>query len=112
MVVIQLTEHSDEYCPLSAVQSAYRTNFSTETQWLKIYTDIHIAIDQQKITLMILLNLSAAFDTVDHDILLDVLKHDFGVENNLLEWFQSYLAFRSQCILMMYQMPSLWCSSG
>ena len=100
VVVDQLTRHLEANCPLPSVQSAYRPNFSTETLLLKIQTDILTAMDEQKLTLIVLLDLSAAFDTVDHKILLDILRWDFGVEGCALKWFKSYLEYRTQYILI------------
>ena len=52
------------------IQSAYRGHHSTETAMLKVLSDVLLAADNQKVTLLALLDLSAAFDCVDHDILL------------------------------------------
>ena len=62
---------------------------------------------------MVLLDLSAAFDTVDHDVLLDVLQKRFGVECCALDWFRSYLSNRTQsfCVTSGLSAPvSLPCS--
>ena len=53
-------------------------------------------MNNQHVTLLVLLDLSAAFDTVSHDILLDRLNTNFGVSGTALQWLQSYLADRSQ----------------
>ena len=53
---------------LPKLQSAYRKRYSTETALLKIYNDILLSMNQQHVTLLVLLDLSAAFDTVDHSI--------------------------------------------
>ena len=53
-------------------------------------------MEEQKVTLLVLLDLSAAFDTVRHDTLLNRLKSRFGVDGKALEWFASYLADRTQ----------------
>ena len=56
-------------------------------------------MDLQRDTLLVLLNLNAAFDTVDHGILLRCLNTNFGIHEKALEWFSSYLLGRSQCSL-------------
>jgi len=81
---------------LSAKQSAYRRHFSTETALLIVHNDIVRAVDRGDLVPLVLLDLSAAFDTVDHGCLLSVLEHRFCVDGNALEWFQSYLSDRSQ----------------
>ena len=58
---------------MSELQSAYRCGHSTETAILKVVTDFLLAADRSEVTLLSLLDLSAAFDTVDHDILIDRL---------------------------------------
>ena len=55
-------------------------------------------MDQQKVTLLVLLDLSAAFDTIDHEILTDILKLEFGVIGNALKWIKSFLSCRKQRI--------------
>ena len=69
-----------------------------ETTLLKVFSDILSALDSGKITVLTLLDLSAAFDTIDHDILLHRLQHVFGIQNIALQWFKSYLVNRTQII--------------
>ena len=76
-------------------ESAYRTNFSCETALVKLHNDILWSMEQQRITAIIAIDLSAAFDTVDHDILLDVLHNQFGIWETALAWYDSYLRPRS-----------------
>ncbi len=76
------------------LQSAYRKQHSTETAVLKLSNDIIQGLDQEKVTILASLDLSAAFDTVDHSIFLHRLKAAFGVNGNALTWFSSYLENR------------------
>ena len=92
----QLIDHmttNDLHMPL---QSAYKQNESTESALLKVKNDILLNMEARKVTLLVLLDLSAAFDTVRHDTLLNRLKSRFGVDGKALEWFASYLADRTQ----------------
>ena len=80
------------------LQSAYKRNHSTESALLKVKNDILMNMDAQEVTLLILLDLSAAFETVNHGILLERLRSRFGVDETALEWFKSYLSGRLQRI--------------
>ena len=81
-------------------QSAYGQNHSTETALIKVMNDILLNMNNQRVTLLILLDLSAAFDTVDHDTMLRRLEHSFGLQGKALSWFASYLSGRTQRIMI------------
>ena len=83
-------------------QSSYRRYFSTETPLLRVKNDILLNMNkpEQPLTLLILLDLSSAFDTVDHDILLKRLSSKFAVSGTIIEWLRSYLDERCQRILI------------
>ena len=83
----------------STHQSAYRRHHSTETAVTKVYSDILGAADDDKLSLLILLDLSAAFDLVDHSILLKQLESIYGFDGLTLEWFQNYLSEILHCTL-------------
>ena len=79
-------------------QSAYRQGHSTETLFMHV-SDIALPnLDNSKCTALLMLDLSAAFDTLDHPILLHTLYHHFGVCSTALKWFQSFLSNRTQCV--------------
>ena len=80
---------------IPTLQSAYRRGHSTETAVLKVVSDILRAADHTEITLLGLLDLSAAFDTVDHDILLQRLETAFGIRGSVLSWIRSFLESRT-----------------
>ena len=82
------------------LQSAYRRNSSTETALLRVRNDILFNMNHQHVTLLVFLDLSAAFDTIDHLTLLDRLTHKFGIDGVVLEWFRSYLTDRSQQVII------------
>ena len=81
------------------LQSPYHRYHSTETALIEVANDILLNMSSQRVTLLVLLDLSAAFDTVDHAILLKRLTTDFGIGGKALEWFSSYLSGRSQRVL-------------
>ena len=73
------------------MQLAYRPNYSTETALLCVKTDFLNAIDKKEVTCLVLLDLSATFDMVNHSILLHRLKYRFGIQGRVLDWITSYL---------------------
>ena len=75
----QLLVHCKENAPLPKFQSSFRKYHSTETALLKVQNDILMSMDNKKVTLLVLLNLSAAFDTTEHSVLLNILQQDVGV---------------------------------
>ena len=79
-----------------SLQSAYREHHSTETALIRVQNDILRAIDQRQEVL----DLSAAFDTIDHDILIRRLRKQFGFSGSALRWFRSYLFDRSQKVVI------------
>ena len=91
VVLDQFRSHCANHSLIPNYQSAYHTNCSCETALLKIVNDIFWAIERQDITAFIAIDLSAAFDTVDHNILIEVLHRKFRVTETSLEWFASYL---------------------
>ena len=95
-VADQIQSYMDMNYLFPPFQSAYRPHHSTETALLKVKNDILMNMDRQCVTLLVLLDLSAAFDTVDHAILIDRLSTEFGVTGPVLNWFTSYLSNRSQ----------------
>ena len=77
-------------------QSAYKKNHSTETILLKVTNDLLIACDSKSATVLILLDLSAAFDTVEHKKLLKILHDEIRIRGTAFQWFKSFLVGRSQ----------------
>ena len=77
---------------------SFQPGHSTETALLKVVNDLLLAIDEGKLSVLVLLDLSAAFDTINHDILLHRLQHVFGIQDTVLSWFRSYLTKRFQTV--------------
>ncbi|KAK7105200.1 hypothetical protein V1264_016609 [Littorina saxatilis] len=98
IVLSQLLTHLEQNHLLNTHQSAYRKNHSTETALLKIVNDILLSFDENQVSILTLLDLSSAFDTIDHEILLHRLQHSFGVHDLALSWVRSYLTNRTQTV--------------
>ena len=98
IVASQLTGYLQMNRLLPDHQSAYRQGHSTETALLKIFSDILDAADSAQVTLLGLLDLSAVFDTVDHDILLTRLHKSYGVGGTALAWISSFIQGRQQSV--------------
>ena len=92
VVLHKRLSHLQENNLSNPFQSAYRAGHSTETVLLRIANDILSALDNDNISVLLFLALSAAFDTTDHQILLSRLNSVFGIQSTALQWFQSYLS--------------------
>ena len=91
LVLARLQPHLLSSANFSQFQSAYRKGHSTETALLEVLDGVFTAADDKQVTVLIGLDLSAAFDTVDHQLLLDRLRLEFGVTEIPLRLLQSYL---------------------
>ena len=85
---------------MTPIVSGYRAYHSTETAMLKISNDILTKKDNNESTGLVCIDLSAAFDLVDHSILLKRLFDYFGIRRTAMAWFKSYLTGRSQRVLI------------
>ena len=100
IVASRLKAHISSNSLDEPLQSAYKPGHSTETALLKVTNDILCALDTKQDVFLVLLDLSAAFDTVNHTILLERLHHRLGVTGNALMWFNSYLFDRKQAVMI------------
>ena len=87
----QLNRHNEQYQLMPSYQSAYQQHHSCKTSLLKLTNHILWSVEDQNITAALALDISAAFDMVDHDILLQVLKNQYGIDGKALDWYDSYL---------------------
>ena len=97
-VAKQLKNHLKDNKLLDNFQSAYREGHSTETALVRVQSDILMEVDKGNVVLLALLDLSAAFDTIDHSILLKRLSERCGIKGTVLKWFKSYLTGREQTV--------------
>ena len=95
VVALQTWQHVLDNDLDELYQSAYKAHHSTEKALVKVQNDILRALDDQKSVILLLLDLSAAFDTVDHQILLKRLNTRFGIVGKAYNWFKSYLSNRT-----------------
>ena len=93
LVLGQLFRHLDQNNLLHTFQSAYCPKHSTGTALLRVLNDLLIASGSGSISVLTHLDLSAAFDTVDHSILLTRLESTFGIRGLALSFFRSYLQY-------------------
>ena len=96
----RIVAHLNSFLSLSPFQSAYKKFHSVETALLKIQNDLLLAIDRKQISALVLLDMSAAFDTVDHEILLSRLHNNFGISGSALDLITSYLSDRTHSVLV------------
>jgi len=95
-IVSQLNKYLADNDLLQHCQSAYRIGHSTETALLHVWSDMLMAANECRLTLLCMLNMSAAFDCVDHSILLRRLQVGAGITGVVLDWITSFLTGRTQ----------------
>ena len=113
IILARLMNHLNSFPSLPSVQSAYRKFHSVETALLKIHNDLSLAMDRKQVSALVMLDMSAAFDTVDHQILLTRLHSYFGICGSALELLSSYLLNRTQAVVVdTSASPSIILTSG
>ena len=99
-VLEQFNDHMTLINGHTTNQSGYKPKHSCETLLIRVTNDIFISLDLSKCTIKILLDLSAAFDTVDHPVLLETLWYELGIRGKVYEWFASFLSNRKQAVVI------------
>lgn len=97
IVAQQVHTHLTDNDLLEQFQSAYRPYHSTETALIKVTNDLLMAADSGLLSILVLLDLTAAFDTISHSILLERLI-SIGITGTIHDWFRSYLSGRTQFV--------------
>ena len=99
-VHLQLTEHIETNGLFPSLQSGYRKHHSCETAVVRIYSDLLVAIDKKSHALLVLIDLSAAFDTINHSLLISKLQNVYNIGGNVIAWIKSYLSQRKFKVLI------------
>ena len=92
---------------LDPKQSAYRSGYSTETALISVLDEVRRAMDEKKVTFLVMIDFSAAFDMLRRDVLVALLK-SLGIGDSMMAWFYSYLQDRRQCVKGMDNELSTW----
>ena len=98
VVAARLNEQMSHFDLFEPLQSAYKARHSCETAFIHVQNNILRAMDQGKVGILLLLDMSAAFETVDHRTLLNRLHSELGSGSTALNWFESYLVDRHQVV--------------
>ena len=98
VVAKQLADYINDNNLSEVFQFAYRSNHSTETALIRVYNDIAFSINNRGSVILVLLDLSAVFDTVDHRLLCSRLSIRFGISDMALDWIYSYLSDRTHFV--------------
>jgi hypothetical protein len=94
IVAKQMIDHLERENLTDPHQSVYKHGHSCETVILSVLNDVYGACDRYEISILAMLDMNVAFDTVDHELLLEKLKC-FGFDGEILEWLRTYLTGRS-----------------
>ena len=98
VIAERLVSHMQDNGMVEKFQSAYKGKHSTETALLRVHNDMLFSIDQGGGGILVLLDLSSAFDTIDHIVLFNLWQDIFGISGSALDLLKSYLDGRTQCV--------------
>ena len=94
-VLLQLQSFIHAHNIFDMFQYGFKALHSTESALLRVFNYLLVATDSGDSAILMLLDLTAAFDRIDHSILISGLEHCVGIRGTALEWFRSYLSQRS-----------------
>ena len=97
-MAVRISKYLSEHNLYEPLQSVYREHHRTETVLLRVQNDILRTLDERQGVYLVLLDLSAAFDTIDHEILISRLRDNVGITDLALAWIRSYLSERVQTV--------------
>ena len=100
IVAKRLNEHMSSNNFNVDSQHGYKSGHSTETLLVKFMNDLLVAIDKDRGVVVLLVDLSSAFDTVQHDILMKILEQSLNIRGTALKWFHSFLTGRTQAVII------------
>ena len=98
LVLSQVSPYLNSHILYNTCQLAYRPGHSTETALLNVVNDLFLYLSTGSISVLALLDLSSALDTINHPILVHRLRTDFGFTDTVLQWFSSYLNNRTHYV--------------
>ena len=107
VVALRIMMHVSDQQMVECFQSAYRKNHSTETALLYVTSAVKTAMDKKQGTILLLVDFSSAFDTINHNILSRRLRLRYGFVGKALDWLTSYLKERTQRVVIGYQSSSI-----
>ena len=100
VVLSRLQKHMDNINFNCSTQFGYKKHHGTETLLLKLVNDLLVGLDSRSGVVLVLIDLSAAFDTVCHNKLINILSNQLKIQGVALKWFKSYLKGRTQRVLI------------
>ena len=98
LVLSQVSSYLNSHNLCNTCQSAYCPGHSTETPLLEVVNDLFLSLSKGNISVLALLDFSSAFDAIDHPIIVHRLHTDFGFTDTVLQWFLSYLTYRTHYV--------------
>ena len=107
VIASRIISHIENNAIIDKFQSADKCGHSTETPLLRVYSDIVTTIGKGNGSFLVLLDVSAAFDTIDHSNLFDILEKYVGITRDALQFIKSYLSDRSQSTRIEYIMSDI-----